>query len=327
MRRTGFVLLVLVSVGTTLSVRAQSVLEVDAKTIQQHIDKMAFPVYPPIAKAAHVQGTVVFDLRIGTEGRIESMKVVSGPPMLQQAATDCLQKWTFHPFEKEGSPAVAHGQYSIIFMLGSGGKPPADLPSRSGTPSQTYTVQVKSETAIHEEDPQTEKFFHESDGACKDGILSKHFSDATVSSCKRAAELAEKMSMKDNYVAKRSAFVYAATAYADVGDFKSGIIWAAKAVEVVKLGHDDDSGSNAAYSTKGTIEGLLGDLRAADRDLTTAEEFSRKGIAWIEKESPSLRAEYVRPFVRDLQFHAKVLSALNRPDEAQKKLDEAAKYN
>ena len=58
---------------------AQDALQVDAKTIQQHIDHRVFPAYPQIAKAAHVQGTVVFDLRIGTTGKIESMKVVSGP--------------------------------------------------------------------------------------------------------------------------------------------------------------------------------------------------------------------------------------------------------
>jgi hypothetical protein len=129
-----------------------------------------------------------------------------------------------------------------------------------------------------------------------------------------------------NYVAKRSAFVYAATAYGDVGDLQSALPWAAKAVQIVGLGHDDDSGSNAAFSVKGTVEGLLGDLPSADRDLAAAEEFSRKGIAHAEKEAPNQREEYVRPYVRDLRFHAKVLDALNRPDDAQKKLDEAAKY-
>ena len=130
-----------------------------------------------------------------------------------------------------------------------------------------------------------------------------------------------------NYVEKRSAFVYAATACASNRDLASALDWAKKAVEVVKLGHDDDSGSNAAYSTLGTIEGMMGNLTASDRDLTEAEDFSRKGIAWVEREAPSLRIEYVRPFLRDLQFHARVLQALNRPSEAQKKLDEAAKYN
>jgi TonB family protein len=312
---------------------AQDVLQVDAKTIQQHIDHRAFPVYPPIAKAAHIQGTVVFDLRIGTTGKIESMQVVSGPAMLQQAATDCLKQWTFHPFEKDGAPAIAMGQYSIIFVLSDqtnttiGHGPPSVPSADSAAPVKTVTVHVLSDNAATGPDEQLNKKFDDADDACKKGILSRQFNNTTTSACKDAAELVEKLPMDANYVARRSAFVYAATAYGDVGDLKSALPWANKAVEVVKLGFDDASGSSAAYSTRGTVEGLLGDLTAADQDLTVAEDFSRKGIAWIEKEAPSLRQEYVRPFVRDLQFHAKVLQALGRRDEAQKKLDEAAKYN
>ena len=40
------------------------------------------PVYPPIAKAAHVQGVVVLHAIISKQGTIENLKVVSGPPML-----------------------------------------------------------------------------------------------------------------------------------------------------------------------------------------------------------------------------------------------------
>src|SRR5271154_2966989 len=100
------------------AVHAQQVIQVTAREIQQHIDRQVFPVYPPIAKAAQIQGTIVFDLRIGTTGKIESMKVVSGPAMLQQAAIDALKQWTFHPFEKDGVSVIATGQYSIIFTLG-----------------------------------------------------------------------------------------------------------------------------------------------------------------------------------------------------------------
>jgi len=88
------------------------------------------------------------------------------------------------------------------------------------------------------------------DSACKNGILSKQFNDDTVSKCLRAAVLADELPTNANYIGKRSAFVYAATAYADVGDFKGALLWAAKAVEIVKLGHDGNSGSSAAYSTR-----------------------------------------------------------------------------
>jgi TonB family protein len=311
---------------------AQDVLEVNAKTIQQHVDHKVFPVYPPIATAARIQGTVVLDLRIGTTGGIESIKAISGPAMLQQAAIDCVKQWTFHPFEKDGVPVIATGQYNIIFALGDqsnttiGQGPPSSTPSASSAPVKTVTVHVLSENAANGPDEELNSKFNDVDGVCKKGVLSRQFNDETVSACKNAAEMAEKLPLDGNYVARRSAFIYAASAYGDVGDLKDALPWAAMAVETVKLGFDDNSGSSAAYSTKGTIEGYLGDFPAADNDLTTAEDFSRKGITWVEKEAPSLRSEYVRPFVRDLQFHAKVLQAMGRPGEAQKKLDEAASF-
>lgn len=305
--------------------RAQQVIQVTAREIQQHIDHQVFPVYPPIAKAAQIQGTIVFELRIGTTGKIESMNVVSGPAMLQQAAIDALKQWTFHPFEKEGVPVIATGQYSLIFTLGDqsnttvGHGPPSSAPPTSPSPVKTVTVHVLADNAATGPDEQLNNKFDDADDACKKGILSKQFNDLTVSACKNAAELAEKLEVEGNYIAKRSAFVYAATAYGDVGDFKNALPWANNAVEVVKLGHDSNSGSSAAYSTRGEIDGFLGDYLAADRDLTAAEDFDRKAIESDGRNGLEL--------VRNLQFHAKILQALGRLDEAQKKLDEAAKYD
>ncbi len=48
------------------------------------------PVYPPIAKAARVSGTVVLQATISKTGTIENLQVVSGPAMLQQAAMDAV---------------------------------------------------------------------------------------------------------------------------------------------------------------------------------------------------------------------------------------------
>lgn len=314
----------------SLPMQAQDSLEVTAKTIQEHIDHKTFPSYPPLAKAAHIQGTVLFDLRIGTNGRIESMNVVSGPAILQQEAMDCFKQWTFHPFLKDGVPVAAHGRYSIIFLLGSSPAPSTQTPaqvstSTPGAPNQTVVVHVKAETPVQTDDPELEKQFQDADSQCKEGVLAKTLNEVTSQACAHAATLAERLPMDGNYIAKRSAFVYAATAFANIRALQDALMWASKAVDTVKLGQDGDSGSSAAYSTKGTIEGMLGDLNAADADLTTAESFSRKGIAWVEKEAPSLRQQYVLPFVRNLRFHAQVLQALGRSTEAQQKLDEANK--
>jgi TonB family protein len=309
-----------------VSAHAQQAIQVTAKQIQEHTDHRVFPAYPPDAKAAHVQGTVVFDLRIGTTGKIESMDVVSGPPLLRQAAIDALKQWTFHPFEKDGVPAIATGRYNLIFILSDQrdtavreGPHSSDL-SSSTAPVKTVTVHVLSDNAATGPDEKLNKEFDEADDACKQGIRSQQFNDATVASCKNAAELAEKLQTEGNYVAKRSAFVYAATAYGDTKAFRDALPWANKAVDVVNLGHDDDSGNSAAYSIRGEVEAFLGDLEGADRDLTAAEDFDRKAIAKAGN-------RYEHRLAQNLQFHAKVLEGLGRSDEAKKKLDEAVRYN
>lgn len=55
------------------------------------------PVYPPIAMAAHVSGTVTMWALVSASGDVRKVGVVSGPPMLQSTAVDAAKKWTFAP--------------------------------------------------------------------------------------------------------------------------------------------------------------------------------------------------------------------------------------
>jgi hypothetical protein len=53
------------------------------------------PVYPPIAKAAHVHGTVEFHLSVGGGGAVENIMIDAGPKMLWQTVSDASAKWKF----------------------------------------------------------------------------------------------------------------------------------------------------------------------------------------------------------------------------------------
>jgi Gram-negative bacterial TonB protein C-terminal len=55
------------------------------------------PVYPPIAKIAHVHGTVEFRLSVGDDGLAKNVSIDSGPKMLWQASTEAIAKWKFSP--------------------------------------------------------------------------------------------------------------------------------------------------------------------------------------------------------------------------------------
>jgi TonB family protein len=76
------------------------------------------PVYPPEAKAAGVQGTVVLEATINKEGRVENLKVISGPEMLQKASLDAVKNWVYKPYLLNGSPVEVKTTINIIFTLG-----------------------------------------------------------------------------------------------------------------------------------------------------------------------------------------------------------------
>jgi len=88
--------------------------------------------YPAVAKAARVQGTVVLQAIIDKEGHIKDLHVVSGMPLLQQAAIDAVQQWVYRPYIFNGKPVEVHTTVNVVFTLG--GPPKSPSPSASPTP-------------------------------------------------------------------------------------------------------------------------------------------------------------------------------------------------
>jgi protein TonB len=78
----------------------------------------ATPQYPAIAKAARIQGTVVLQATIGKSGQIENLRVVSGPPMLQQAALEAVKTWRYKPYLLNGEPVDVETTVNVVFSLG-----------------------------------------------------------------------------------------------------------------------------------------------------------------------------------------------------------------
>ena len=76
------------------------------------------PIYPPIAKAARVQGTVVLQAEISKQGTIQDLRVVSGPAMLQQAALDAVRTWRYRPYLLNNEPVEVETTINVIFTLG-----------------------------------------------------------------------------------------------------------------------------------------------------------------------------------------------------------------
>jgi protein TonB len=82
------------------------------------LDKVA-PQYPAIAREARVQGTVVLQATISKTGVIENLRVLSGPPLLQQAALDAVRSWRYTPYQLNGEPVEVETTVEVIFNLGN----------------------------------------------------------------------------------------------------------------------------------------------------------------------------------------------------------------
>jgi len=77
------------------------------------------PEYPAIAREAGVQGTVVVAATISTEGRIESLRVVSGPPMLVRAAVAAIEAARYRPWKLNGDAVEVETTINVVFRLGN----------------------------------------------------------------------------------------------------------------------------------------------------------------------------------------------------------------
>jgi TonB family protein len=75
------------------------------------------PVYPSLARTQHVSGDVKIDALIDANGRVTSMKVVSGPTLLHQAAMDALRQWKYRSATLDGNPVPMHLTITLQFRL------------------------------------------------------------------------------------------------------------------------------------------------------------------------------------------------------------------
>jgi len=75
------------------------------------------PSYPSLAKTQHISGDVRVDALIDANGRVTTMRVVSGPSLLHQAAMDALRRWKYQPASLNGNPVPMHLTVTIQFRL------------------------------------------------------------------------------------------------------------------------------------------------------------------------------------------------------------------
>ncbi|PYT99355.1 MAG: energy transducer TonB [Acidobacteria bacterium] len=75
------------------------------------------PIYPPLARQTRISGTVRLHAIISKDGSIQQLEVISGHPLLQQAALDAVRQWRYQPTLLNGEPVEVDTTIDVIFSL------------------------------------------------------------------------------------------------------------------------------------------------------------------------------------------------------------------
>jgi protein TonB len=77
--------------------------------------KRVEPIYPLIAQAASIDGVVILDAIVDERGRIQSVKVLRGHPLLAKAAIAAVEQWEYEPLKLNGTATPFELTVSLWF--------------------------------------------------------------------------------------------------------------------------------------------------------------------------------------------------------------------
>ena len=75
------------------------------------------PSYPPLARQARISGVVKFNAVIAKDGSIQNLTMISGHPLLVQAATEAVRQWVYQPTLLNGEPVEVITTIDVNFTL------------------------------------------------------------------------------------------------------------------------------------------------------------------------------------------------------------------
>ena len=73
------------------------------------------PEYSTMARQMKVVGKVEVEATVGTDGSVESVRVLTGNPLLTNSTVNAVKKWKFTPFTQNGEPSKAVATLSFDY--------------------------------------------------------------------------------------------------------------------------------------------------------------------------------------------------------------------
>ena len=125
MKRLGFfaVLAYLTTIEAMAQVQATSDMQerppavITVVEADQHLTQHKAPIYPPLAKAARVEGVVRLHLLVDSSGAVIKVLDSSGHPLLIRSAIEAAQQYRYRPFEVNGVPSAIVVEAEVSFSL------------------------------------------------------------------------------------------------------------------------------------------------------------------------------------------------------------------
>ncbi len=242
-------------------------LKVSVAEGEQHVAKKIDPVYPPLAKSAHIEGTVVLSALVSPAGVVEKVEVINGHPMLVQAAIDAVKQRQYNPFLRDGSPVTTLVPIEVAFSL------PLSSAERA---ADDYSRQEYK---------------------CRAHVEQHLYADA-VEPCKTLVEMAEKRPPEEQK-ARRHAYRYAGDAFWFQNKFPEAQAYylkeLASAEKVVELyphepysySYSDSDGESLAHAYHDAAHGFqgVGDFTQAGLYYQRAEQILEEQYAQVQSAS------------------------------------------
>jgi TonB family protein len=158
-RRIALTLLVLIiSASFAIAQIRASRVRVSGGFAQSLLLKRVNPVYPPLARQARIQGTVVLQVQISKSGDVEKLELVSGHPMLAPAAIEAVKQWKYQTYLLNGEPVAVETTVTVNFTLSDnpptegivGSAPPQGIAGAadSGTPLPPPPQRVRVSSGV-----------------------------------------------------------------------------------------------------------------------------------------------------------------------------------
>jgi TonB family protein len=276
---------------------AQEVIQVPASEGARHLVKHVPPDYPNLAAMAHIQGKVILEIKIATDGSATLLRALSGHPLLVQSAMDAVKHWKYEPFLLNGATVPVQTHVYIFFALG----PEAE---------------------------QQQKYYAQ-EVECRDLLRAKRFEDAG-NSCNAALDSANKLKA-DGFGSKSTAYGNAGQAAYQLNNFPEAVQDFQERLKLAKKDSSPDSSGWAdahydlalALKASGQLAPAEAEYRETEKALDSENKSIKRGSN--DRDYAARRQEQIlKQMSMTLAEHAALLRQMGRNSEADE-LDERAK--